>query len=610
MLLGHLCLCPVFQTKPVKATRKYRSSYSAQALLGAYESVKLKGLSVHRAAIQFGVPEQKLRDRVKGRIDHTNLKLGSETVFSNEEELTLVEHLEAMCDLGYGYTNSLLKQTAGELANSLGKRAKTTPLSNNWLYGFLRRWGSRLTTLKPSSLDSTRAKSATPEKISSYYDSLNETLKKHQLLDKPQFIYNIDETGIQPDHRPPNIIASVNSKPQSITSPRSTTTTVIGCVNAVGNSLPPFFVFKGKRFNPNLMKGASPGSNYAMSESGWSNGQIFKDYLENHFLPNVRSRTDNSQPILILFDGHASHCSSTLIEWAQTHNLILFVLPAHTSHLLQPLDVSIFGPFKNFYYSECTSFMRDNIGRNITKYDMCAITCRAYLRAMTPMNIIAGFKKTGIYPLSKESVPPEKLFPSEIFREEEPLKKVQAIKGGKEAVDKFLSTKVQKSTEEKCTCKCQCMKANPSIVKPNPGGKEITEESFRKSLSEYQANKSSNSVQPKKSKSLKSKSQKSTVNNKVALSPKPSTSGISLQRNVVEVIPSDTESDDESQYEESELCCVCHKFSPPNLKERPYLKIVNWASCEKCGHWVHLSFCTKQVVVRRKDIFLCPHCHQ
>ena len=43
------------------------------------------------------------------------------------------------------------------------------------------------------------------------------------------------------------------------------------------------------------------------------------------------------------------------------------------------------------------------------------------------------------------------------------------------------------------------MKANPSIVKPNPGRKEITEESFRKSLSEYQANKSSNSVEPKKS---------------------------------------------------------------------------------------------------------------
>ena len=64
-------------------------------------------------------------------------------MFSNEEELTLVEHLEAMCDLGYRYTNSLPKQTAGELANSLGKRARTTPLSNNWLYGFFEKMGKQ-----------------------------------------------------------------------------------------------------------------------------------------------------------------------------------------------------------------------------------------------------------------------------------------------------------------------------------------------------------------------------------------------------------------------------------------------------------------------------------
>ena len=115
------------------------------------------------------------------------------------------------------------------------------------------------------------------------------------------------------------------------------------------------------------------------------------------------------------------------------------------------------------------------------------------------MNIIAGFRNTGIYTLPKESVPLEKLFSSEIFRENEPQKKIQAIKGGKEAVDKFLSTKVQKSTLEKCICKCQCIKINSSTVKPNPGGKEITEESFRKSLTEYQAIRNSNSVQLKRS---------------------------------------------------------------------------------------------------------------
>ena len=75
-------------------------------------------------------------------------------MLSNKEELTLVEHMEAMYDLGYGYTFSLLKQTAEELAKSLGKRASSTPLSNNWLYGFMKRWRSRLTTLRPRSLES------------------------------------------------------------------------------------------------------------------------------------------------------------------------------------------------------------------------------------------------------------------------------------------------------------------------------------------------------------------------------------------------------------------------------------------------------------------------
>ena len=42
----------------------------------------------------------------------------------------------------------------------------------------------------------------------------------------------------------------------------------------------------------------------------------------------------------------------------------------------------------------------------------------------------------------------------------------------------LLSTKVQKSTEEKCIFKCQCIKTNASTVKQNPGGKEIKEESF------------------------------------------------------------------------------------------------------------------------------------
>ena len=155
-------------------------------------------------------------------------------------------------------------------------------LSNCWLYGFPEYWKHKLTSLNERSLESCRAKSVTPEQISSYYDNF---LEKYELKvkDKPMHIFNLDETGLQPYQKPPNIIAAPNIKPQAIVSPKSTTVTFIGCDNAIGNSLPPYFVFKGKTWNQELMKGASPGARGILSDSGWSNSTIFHKTLRNTF---------------------------------------------------------------------------------------------------------------------------------------------------------------------------------------------------------------------------------------------------------------------------------------------------------------------------------------
>ncbi|KAH3715873.1 hypothetical protein DPMN_058587 [Dreissena polymorpha] len=65
----------------------------------------------------FGVPIQTLRDRVKGRVDPTNLK-NENTLLSLEEEQSLVEHVEVMAQLGYGITNNKLKELGRELAQT------------------------------------------------------------------------------------------------------------------------------------------------------------------------------------------------------------------------------------------------------------------------------------------------------------------------------------------------------------------------------------------------------------------------------------------------------------------------------------------------------------
>ncbi|KAH3725073.1 hypothetical protein DPMN_050902 [Dreissena polymorpha] len=138
-----------------------------------------------------------------------------------------------------------MQRLAGELAYKLGKRSSDKPLSNCCLYSFLKRWGDRVTSLKPSSLETTRAKATTPEHIGASFENLEKAVALHMLQDRPELIYNMDETGISPEHRPPNIIVPTKEKTHAVTSPRSASTKVIAAAHAAGAFIPPYFVFKG-----------------------------------------------------------------------------------------------------------------------------------------------------------------------------------------------------------------------------------------------------------------------------------------------------------------------------------------------------------------------------
>ncbi|KAJ8297694.1 hypothetical protein KUTeg_024225 [Tegillarca granosa] len=239
-----------------------------------------------------------------------------------------------------------------------------------WFYNFICRW-PEMHIRKPSSLTELRAKATSPECINKYFTELDRIVTKYDLKDKSHLIYNVDEKGINTGGtRPPNIVTSKEKVAQVVTSERSQTITVLGCDNAAGAHIPPFLVFPGKRMLPEFLTGATPGCDGTVSETGYSNS-----YVQGR---------DPSQIILLLYDGHRSQISISLIQWARKNNIILFVLPPHTSHLLQPMDVGCFGPFEAIYQQYAHKFMRQNIGRSITRYDVCALACKVYDHALCP----------------------------------------------------------------------------------------------------------------------------------------------------------------------------------------------------------------------------------
>jgi hypothetical protein len=78
-------------------------------------------------------------------------------------------------------------------------------------------------------------------------------------------------------------------------------------------------------------------------------------------------------------------------------------MPAYTSHILQPLDVSCFSPLKKAYGSQIENKMRLGIN-HITKEEFLPAFSIAHQQTMTVKTISSSFRATGLVPFNPERV--------------------------------------------------------------------------------------------------------------------------------------------------------------------------------------------------------------
>ncbi|KAI4468034.1 hypothetical protein MML48_2g00008991 [Holotrichia oblita] len=241
------------------------------------------------------------------------------------------------------------------------------------------------------------------EEVKDFFELLKETLTKNDLINSPGSIYNMDETGIQLNNKPGNVIATKGSKDVYVltASEKGETVSVIACNNAEGIFLPPVLILKGVRKNPDHLTGLPPGCEIYMNQrSSYMNSDLFLCWLKNHFTP----RKGVGKFILIL-DGHVSHCSMEGLEFAEQNNIIIICLPSHTTQALQPLDRSFFKPLKDFFKQEEESFLFRSHHKAITRMHMGGLIGQAWAKATTVGNGCAGFKATGIHPFNPHIIP-------------------------------------------------------------------------------------------------------------------------------------------------------------------------------------------------------------
>jgi hypothetical protein len=87
---------------------------------------------------------------------------------------------------------------------------------------------------------------------------------------------------------------------------------------------------------------------------------LFKEFLF-FFNKSILGGVSFSNWHLLILYGHGNHVTLEVIEQAEDFGLDMITLPSHTSHALQPLDVSCFKTFKTtFRKVRDTTMSRNN----------------------------------------------------------------------------------------------------------------------------------------------------------------------------------------------------------------------------------------------------------
>lgn len=375
-------------------------------VLGALEALEGSN-SMRQVARNLGIPFATLADwKRKG----PDIKLGSggQTVLSRGEENVIVDALVWSGKMGFPQGRDELKDMVQSYVNSSGKR---TPFTHgrpgkDWTRAFEDRHKASIRRRIREGLSQARADALATHNVQTFYDMWEDLLVKHELLDKPWLLWNVDETGLSADKCNQKVyVGRTQRNAYSIQSMGTKTMyTVLFCCSAIGTYLPPYTLYKAQSLWESWCEGGAPGALYGVSDSGWMFDKNFEAWFIKAFEPLTRdSAAGGLQHRVLVYDGHNSHITYPTVKHAIDNNISICCLPPHTSHALQPLDVGVFRSVKVNYKEACLGFFKNNRRSTIGKSQFPKLIAGIWLQ-LKGEHPRSGFRKCGLWPIDKAAV--------------------------------------------------------------------------------------------------------------------------------------------------------------------------------------------------------------
>jgi hypothetical protein len=386
---------------PIRSGSQQKLANQEGKALLALDDIKHGRVKSLRAAAKlYNIPLTTLHARTKGRISRVDKRPSGHKLTQFEED-SLTEWIISMDTRGAAPRPATVRDMANILLAARGNNPPAT-VGKNWPSTFIQR-RDEIRTRFSRRYDYQRALNEDPKSLREWFNKVQSIVDENGI--QPEDIYNFDETGFAMGliSAQKVVTRAEYYGRRSILQPGNREwVTAVEAICADGYSLPPCVIFKGQVAIAGWFDNLPKDWRFEVSNNGWTTDEIGLRWLQKLFIPFTNSRVRGRYRLLIL-DGHGSHLTPQFDRICAENNIIPLCMPAHSSHLLQPLDVGCFAVLKRTYGRFVSDLARTGYN-HIDKLDFLADYQRARLEAFQPNTIRNSFMATGLVPINAERV--------------------------------------------------------------------------------------------------------------------------------------------------------------------------------------------------------------
>ncbi|KAF2176049.1 DDE-domain-containing protein [Zopfia rhizophila CBS 207.26] len=343
-------------------------------------------------AKKYNVDRSTLSRRHRGVTVSREGYIESISILTKEQENNLISYIRKLTAMSLPPTNAMVENFIHDL-------------TGHWVHkDFVTGWWKKHSDILGSSyltlIDLQRIKADNNFLYGRYFDFVKKKIAEYDI--QPHNMYNMDEKGflIKVLNKQKRIYCKSDYQSGKLKGAGQDGNRdwiiVLASICADGSYLPPALIYQGQLGNVQNSwlqdyELSSQEAFFTASPTGWTNNNLGFEWLTKVFDRYSKLKARNGRDCvgvyrLLIIDGHESHNSLAFTEYCKENKIITLCMPAHSSHILQPLDVGCFWPLKRAYGCQVEKLMRNRFN-HITKLEFLPAFRDAFNASITESNV-------------------------------------------------------------------------------------------------------------------------------------------------------------------------------------------------------------------------------